>query len=174
MTAAIVTTITSAQVIAGRQYHQPAIQVIVLAFHQRLYNVGTCISHRSKHKHHAGTTNSSRCCETALKIFLVEKIVHITKEPQRTRFASERQRVACAQISLGYPAKAIATAGESHRVEDRREIVTRRGEIKIDQEPATESLGRNHRKLMIGNDQGTTSALHLWRPLLRLRVRIGS
>jgi len=85
MTAALVATIAATQVITGRKHHQPVIQIVVLVFNERDHLAfAAAIPHHSKDEHCAGAARSSRRAKAALEILAVEKIVHITKEAQRT------------------------------------------------------------------------------------------
>src|SRR5438046_6678061 len=143
VTAALFTTVAAPQVITRRQYHQPVIQIVVLAFNERNHSVCAAVPHLLKDKRRASTTGASRCAKAALEVFAVEEIVDVTEEAQRARFAMKRQRVACAYIGLGYSPKTISTTGKRYWVKNRREIVTRRREVKVHQEAATKALRGN-------------------------------
>src|SRR5580765_4587756 len=140
MTAALLATVTTPQKVTRRQNQQPAFKVVVLAFNQRSHYVRAVIAHLLKDKRGARASNAARSPKAALKVFMVEHIVQITKEAQRPRFATEWQCIAGAQIGFHYSAKTVTTARKCHRVENGSDVVARACEIKIHEKATTETL----------------------------------
>src|SRR5438270_1938939 len=73
---------------------------------------------------------ASRRAEAVLEILTPRQVVHVTEETKTARFG-ERQSVTRTRIGFSYPGEAIDVCTERLRIEERREIVARRGEIEV-------------------------------------------
>ena len=91
----------------------------------------------------ARSGGSCRRAEPTFKVLLIKKIIHITEETQLPFVTTEGQGIARSQIRLRESFESIPTTGERGSVKDCAEVITRSGEIKIDQNAMTNPLGRN-------------------------------
>src|SRR6185369_1794417 len=115
-----------------------------------------------------------RCAKPTLKVFLIEEIVDISKEPQLFSVITQRQRIARAEISFRESFKSKPAARKRRRIDDRAEVITRRRKIEVDQHAPADVLCRDDRELMIGNHERAYRSRHLRRPLLCFGERVRS
>src|SRR2546421_3741558 len=114
---------------------------------------------------------ASRRAEAVLEILTPRQVVHVTEETKTARFG-KRQSVVHARIRFAQAPKAIDVCAEGLRVEERREIVARRGEIEVDQPAPAQTFGGDERELMIGDDERAQDAINARHALVCIRESV--
>ena len=99
MSATLLATVPTSQMIPGGKDHQPIFKVIVLALLKRFWFNSLFLTEKHlcfmcllwlKHERRAGSARPSGRAKPTLKIFPIEKIVYVTKETQLPAVIAQR------------------------------------------------------------------------------------